>query len=259
MPEHKFILGLIGYPLKHSFSKKYFGEKFALEKITHVEYQNFEIASIDMVKDILTIPHLKGLNVTIPYKQAIIPFTHQQSPEVKAIGAANCLKIEADGSITAYNTDIIGIKKTLISLQPEEDWKGIKALILGTGGASLAVQYVLGEVNMDYLLVSRSPNKENARVIGYEEVNEQIMNDYKLIINTTPLGTFPDIERCPPLPYQFLSLQHILFDLVYNPAETAFLNHGKKKSCLIENGLYMLHEQAEAGWDIWGLKELSKG
>ena len=236
--------GLIGYPLTHSFSKKYFTEKFEKEGID-ASYSLFPISSIDQLPDLIANDnHLQGLNVTIPYKQAVLPYLSAIDTAAKDTGAVNCIDIQ-NGMVTGYNTDIIGFRRSLEPLlQPQHT----HALILGTGGASLAVKYVLDKLGIAYHFVSR---RKGEHVWTYEDIGEEIVSGHTLIINTTPVGMYPDINACPPLPYQAVSNQHLLYDLVYNPGETLFLAKGKAQGAVIKNGLEMLQLQAEASWDIW--------
>ncbi|MFN5423340.1 MAG: shikimate dehydrogenase family protein [bacterium] len=237
--------GLIGYPLSHSFSKKYFTEKFQRELITDHVYELFPIESISRLPEILSSnPTLAGLNVTIPYKEQVIQYLDSCSPVVEEIGACNCIKIE-DGKLTGYNTDVIGFAK---SLEPKLKSTHRKALVLGTGGAAKAVHYALKEKGIDFLPVSR---KRSDVSIAYEDIDEQLLKEYTLIVNTTPLGMHPDIDKAPDIPYQFIGTEHYLFDLVYNPPITTFLSMGKERGAEIENGADMLVIQAEASWDIW--------
>ncbi len=237
--------GLIGYPLSHSFSKKYFSEKFLRESITEVSYELYPIADISELPGLLAeYPALVGLNVTIPYKEKVIPYLSDLSPVVEAIGACNCIKI-SEGKLVGYNTDVIGFEKSLKKkLKPHHT----KALILGTGGSSKAVQYVLNKLGISFIKISRS---NTAETITYEEIDEALLSSHALIVNTSPLGMFPNIEDCPAIPYQFLNASHYLFDLVYNPTKTKFLALGEKMGAVIENGSDMLVDQAEASWEIW--------
>lgn len=239
------LFGLIGYPLSHSFSRKYFTEKFEREGIAEHEYLLFPIAQIDELKKLLLDhPGLKGLNVTIPYKEQVIPFLDELSPVVEQVGACNCIKIE-EGRLIGYNTDVIGFKQTLAPhLKPHHN----KALVLGTGGAAKAVYHVLQELKIDYTMVSRTPSENT---ITYEMINKVVIEEHTLIINTTPLGMHPHVESAPPLPYAFLSARHYLYDLVYNPDPTLFLKKGKEMGAITENGSAMLVIQAEASWKIW--------
>lgn len=242
------MYGLIGKKLTHSFSADFFNKKFAEEGIDDV-YNLFPIPKItDIYKLIRDYPGLKGLNVTIPYKQEVISLLDNISVEAKEIGAVNVIKIQKNGSklnLTGYNSDCIGFKKSLEPLLTQEM---TKALILGTGGASKAVAYVLDNLGIKYQFVSRHP-KENQ--ISYEDLNKRILDQHLLIVNTTPLGTFPDIETYPSIPYQFLSPGHLCYDLVYNPDNTEFLKKAREFGASVKNGLEMLHLQAEASWEIW--------
>jgi shikimate dehydrogenase len=243
------LFGLIGYPLSHSFSKKYFTEKFEREGLTDCKYENFAIPSIDEFKKILTQPGLEGMNVTIPYKERVIPFLHVASPVVKKIKACNCIKIK-NGKLYGYNTDIAGFEKSL-----KKNWNPFlhsHALILGTGGSAKAVRYVLDKYDIKYKKVSRKPSADS---YSYEQLTKNIISKYKLIINTTPLGMFPNIVEAPPIPYEFLTQEHFLFDLIYNPAKTLFLKKGEDQGTFIQNGFDMLVEQAEVNWKVWNTDE----
>lgn len=240
--------GLIGYPLGHSFSKKYFTEKFEIEKI-QAEYLNFEIENLDVLPDLLEKhPDLRGFNVTIPHKQHILPFLAKQSEEALAIGAVNCVKIERHASnyqLIGYNTDIYGFRKTLLNFIPP----GIKySLVLGNGGAAKAIRYTLHQLGITSLTVTRTPR--SGQEIGYTEVAPYLA-DHLLLVNTTPLGTWPNIADFPPIPYEYLTPRHYLFDLVYNPENTAFMKRGAAAGAHVCNGWGMLIGQAEAGWKIW--------
>lgn len=237
--------GLIGYPLSHSFSKKYFTEKFQRESIADHVYELFPIESITRLPEILSNnPTLAGLNVTIPYKEQVIDFLDFSSSVVEEIGACNCIKIK-DGKLTGYNTDVIGFTK---SLEPKLKSSHKKALVLGTGGAAKAVYYALKQKGIEFLQVSR---KSSGQTITYADINEQLLKEHTLIVNTTPVGMYPDVDDAPDIPYQFLGPEHYLFDLVYNPSMTKFLSEGKKRGTEIENGADMLVIQAEASWEIW--------
>lgn len=237
--------GLIGYPLSHSFSEKYFTEKFAREGIEDCVYELYPIGDINELPRLLQKEKLEGLNITIPYKKAVLPFLTGSSGEVKAIMACNCITIK-DKTLIGYNTDTIGFRKTFErQLQPHHT----RALILGTGGASLAVAYTLQLLNIDFLFVSRSSNQDNT--ILYGELNDTILKEFTIIINTTPLGTFPDVNQYPPIPYDLITGKHYLYDLVYNPAETMFLKNGRLNGACTENGAEMLVIQAEESWKIW--------
>lgn len=237
--------GLIGYPLSHSFSKKYFTEKFERESIQDHEYDLFPIDKIAQLPLLLqTETDLKGLNVTIPYKERVIPFLDDLTEVVKEIQACNCIRI-LNGKLIGYNTDVIGFEKTLERKLSNHHQR---ALVLGTGGAAKAVHYVLSKKGIEYLEVSRTKVDGS---ITYQEIGEQVISSHTLIINTTPLGMYPNIEEAPNLPYHLLSDQHYLYDLVYNPTKTKFLLEGESRGAVIENGADMLIIQAEASWDIW--------
>lgn len=239
--------GLIGFPLTHSFSKKYFAEKFEKEGIADVAFHNFPLTSIDEFPQLLrSNPTLRGLNVTIPYKEQVLQYLDHLSEEVKETRAVNCIKIGKDG-LVAYNTDIIGFRDSFVKkLKP-----GIKnALVLGSGGSSKAVQYVLDKLGIDFLVVSRTIGNKPG-FIGYNQLSKEMLNDFTVIINCTPLGMYPDESTFPDIPYSYLSPKHYLFDLVYNPAKTQFLKKGEEQGALTENGYEMLKLQAEASWKIW--------
>lgn len=239
--------GIIGYPLSHSFSKKYFDEKFAVEKIANAEFESYPIRFISEFPSIIEEhTSLKGLSVTIPYKEQVLQYVSDQSPEVKEIGAANCIRIR-DNQLAAFNTDIIGFERSFIkNLKPGQR----KALILGTGGASKAVQYVLRKLGMGYLLVSRKKNDLPGHVT-YKDLSEKILADHQVIINASPVGMFPNEDACPGINYNLITPQHYLYDLVYNPQKTLFLKKGEEKGATVENGLEMLIIQAEENWRIW--------
>ncbi|MCY7422920.1 MAG: shikimate dehydrogenase [Chitinophagaceae bacterium] len=237
--------GLIGYPLSHSFSKKYFTEKFESESIRDCIYELYPLQSVDELPRLLETEKLEGLNITIPYKKVVLPFLTSLSREVTAIQACNCIAIKHN-QLIGYNTDIVGFRKTFEKhLQPHHT----KALILGTGGGSLAVAYTLQQLNIEFLFVSRSSGLN--KTISYGEVKESILKEFTIIINTTPLGTYPDVHQCPPIAYERLTTQHYLYDLVYNPAKTLFLTRGQEQGATIENGTEMLIIQAEESWKIW--------
>ncbi|HEY8688868.1 MAG TPA: shikimate dehydrogenase [Chitinophagaceae bacterium] len=241
------LYGLIGYPLGHSFSKKYFSEKFLREGITDCRYELFAIPSIkDLPLVINSNPDLKGLNVTIPYKQKVLDYVNETTDAVKNIGAANTIKFAGD-KIIAYNTDVIGFENSLIQkIKPSHK----KALVLGTGGSSKAIQYVLKKLGIDFLLVTRNQSLQEG-FINYSMIDEAMINDHQLIINCTPVGMYPKDNEYPQLPYKFLSSQHYLYDLVYKPEKTLFLKRGEDKGATIQNGLDMLTIQAEESWKIW--------
>ncbi|MDB5252312.1 MAG: shikimate dehydrogenase [Flaviaesturariibacter sp.] len=239
------LYGLIGKSLTHSFSKGYFTEKFAAEGITDCRYESFEITSIDELPALLEAnPDLCGLNVTIPYKELVLPFLHDRSEEVKAIGACNCIRIE-NGRLGGFNTDASGFRASIAPrLQPHHQ----KALVFGSGGASKAIQYALREMNIDHRIVSR---KGQPGEMGYEDIDDVVLRNYTLLINTTPLGMYPNIDNDPPLPYEYLGPEHFLYDVIYNPAQTKFLRQGAEKGATTLNGHEMLIGQAEESWAIW--------
>lgn len=242
------LFGLIGYPLSHSFSKKYFTDKFQQENIQDTQYELFEIAQAGLVKDVIRQnPTLQGLNVTIPHKETIIEFLDELDKPVHSIGAVNVIKILPSGKLKGYNSDYHGFKSSLLSFIPD-DRSVMKALILGTGGASKAVKTALDDLNIPFKIVSRTGNSS---IFSYEEITEDLIQEYKLIINTSPLGMYPHIDSAPALPYSSLGPSHFLFDLVYNPEETLFMSKGKAQGAKVKNGLEMLYLQAEKAWDIW--------
>ena len=237
--------GLIGKNIGFSFSKAFFTTKFSQENRTDT-YLNFDIASIESLKDVIQANEtLKGLNITIPYKESVIPLLDRIDKEAKKIGAINTIKIHQDGSLVGYNTDHYGFAKALADFLP---LKEKSALILGTGGASKAVSYVLDAMNYKYQLVSRTKTETT---LSYDELNEDVISNHLLIINCTPLGTFPKTQEFPDIPYQYLSKDHLLFDLIYNPLETVFLGLGRAQGTQVTNGLKMLEYQAKKAWSIW--------
>lgn len=240
------IFGLIGRNISFSFSKKYFTNRFEKEGEKNCTYRNFDIVSItELPKIQAENPAISGLNVTIPYKEAVLPYLDKLSIKSKLIGAVNVIRITKKGNLKGYNTDYIGFKKALEPLlQPQHK----KALILGTGGASKAVAYALKELGIPTTFVSRN---SDAKKLAYNAINEHTFEEYQIIINTTPLGTFPNINAFPPIPYSFFSPSHIAFDLIYNPEETQFLSQAKKNGAVVKNGLEMLLIQAEKAWKIW--------
>lgn len=240
------ILGLIGYPLSHSFSKKYFTEKFEKENIKGWQYELFPLKNIEDLPDLLkNNPSIVGLNVTIPYKEAVIPYLNEVD-ESAAFGAVNTIKIEG-GKLIGFNTDIYGFEE---SLKPMLQAHHTAALILGTGGAAKAIANVLSRLRIEFKYVSRTPSDGQ---FSYQDIDENTIKKHTLIVNTTPLGMHPKIDSCPNLPYQSLTSKHILYDLVYNPNVTTFLKYGKKQDTHIKNGLEMLYLQAEKAWAIWNL------
>ncbi len=238
---------LIGEHLPHSFSAKYFGEKFKREGIDDCSYSLCELSHIEEVENLLNDSEVVGFNVTIPYKLQIIKYLDSLSVEAEAIGAVNCVAINrATGERVGYNTDIIGLRDSMLKFLGEDIPQ--RALILGTGGAAQAVQYLMMELGIEYLIVSRDATKGN---ITYDELTPEIIAEHRLIINATPLGTYPNVESFPRLPYAFLTPEHYLYDLVYNPPLTQFLEFGQQRGAKICNGLEMLTGQAEAAWRIW--------
>ncbi len=241
MPQY----GLIGYPLSHSFSKVYFTKKFHEEGLTNCRYDLFPIASLAEWGDLLTEhPHLQGLNVTIPYKEAVIPLLDDVSETAAAIGAVNTICI-VEGRLKGFNTDAFGFELSL-----KNEWKTpIRgALILGTGGASKAVQYVLTKMGIPFLLVSRKVEKGD---LTYADLGKKELRSFPLIVNTTPLGMHPATEEAPDIPYRYLSAENMLYDLIYNPKKTVFLKNGISRHCKVKNGMEMLYLQAERSWALW--------
>lgn len=241
------LFGLVGHPLGHSFSKRYFSNKFATLQLD-CEYRNFDLDNIAQIKTILCEhPELLGFNVTIPYKEAILPYLDEVDTTAKQVGAVNTVKILSDGRLKGFNTDVVGFE-TIIKSVIASDKKAIPALILGTGGAAKAVRYVLEKNNIPYHLVSRDPQKGD---FTYETLKEKDILGHLLIINTTPVGMSPKVDEAPPIPYQAIDKRHTLIDLIYNPEETLFLSKGRKHGALTLNGMSMLHAQAEASWNCW--------
>jgi len=248
--------GLIGYPLSHSFSQKFFTEKFLRENIVNAQYENFPLATIESFAALWREhPSLEGLNVTIPYKKEVIAFLQHSSPVVQAIKACNCIR-KFNNELYGYNTDVIGFEKSLLPFLKAHH---THALILGTGGASAAVQWVLQKLNIQYQVVSRKSNtiEENTELkasLSYDQLSNSIIESHTLIINTSPLGMFPNVNEAPPIAYDAITAQHHLYDLVYNPIETLFMKNGLAKGATVQNGLDMLHIQAEESWTIWNAK-----
>ncbi len=241
--------GLVGYPLTHSFSQKYFTEKFKQLGIADTEYLNFSIPAIAELEGIIArYPGLSGFNITIPHKKNILPYLQEATDAVKRMGACNCVLIN-NGKLKGYNTDVVGFEQ---SLQPFLRTDHRSALILGTGGAAAAVEYVLQNLGIEYHFVSRNPAPGQ---FSYAELNEAIMHQNKLIINTSPLGQFPKEVEFPDIPYQYIGSGHHLFDLIYNPEETAFLQKGKAGGATTQNGYEMLVLQAEESWRIWNTRQ----
>ena len=241
--------GLLGYPLGHSFSRNYFNQKFEAERID-AEYLNFEIPEIKEIKNVIKEnPELNGLNVTIPYKEQVIPYLDDLDEDARLIGAVNVIKFSkglfGKVKLKGYNSDIIGFKQSIEPLLKEHHRK---ALILGTGGASKAVFQGLKQLGVASTFVSR---KAKEYCITYEEVTPKVMEQYTVIVNTTPLGMYPNVNACPDIPYDLLTSDHLLYDLLYNPDETLFMRKGKEKGAVVKNGLEMLLLQAFAAWEIW--------
>jgi shikimate dehydrogenase len=237
--------GLIGKELGHSFSKTFFTYKFERENRKD-SYHNFELEDIGQFRKlIMKTDGLKGLNVTIPYKEEIIPYLDKLDKEAKKIGAVNTVKFRKDGKLIGYNTDHYGFAKALANYFPIKEKT---ALILGTGGASKAVQYVLETMGFEFELVSR---KKSMDTISYDSLNKEMISKHLLIVNCTPLGTIPHLDQCPKIPYQHLTENHVLFDLIYNPRETEFMKRGFVKGARVSNGLKMLEYQAKKSWKIW--------
>lgn len=245
------LYGLIGHPLGHSFSKDFFNQKFQTENID-AQYLNFDIPTIELLNEVLTRQQIKGLNVTIPYKEKVIPFLDELSEEAKSIGAVNVIKVyqqENKIRLKGFNTDVIGFTE---SLQPLLNPTHKKALILGTGGASKAVQFGLQQLNIEPLFVSR---RSCDNTLTYSQLTFKVMKEHTVVINCTPVGMHPHTDECPEIPYEFIGEGHILYDLVYNPEETLFLKKGKAVGATTKNGLEMLLLQAKAAWNIWTNKD----
>ncbi|MEO7444626.1 MAG: shikimate dehydrogenase [Ferruginibacter sp.] len=237
--------GLIGKPLSHSFSRDYFLEKFIREGIKDAAFNLYELDNVEAIIPLInSIPTLNGLAVTIPYKKSVIPLLSSVHPVAMEIGAVNCIHIRKSEWV-GYNTDAEGFRQTLQGYIPSS---GNAALVLGTGGASLAVKYVLRYINIPFLEVSRTPSGNQ---LSYKDLDKAILAMHKLVINTTPLGTFPNVDDCPQIPYEHVGPNHYLYDLVYNPSETLFLKKGKERGASTINGLRMLEIQAEENWKIW--------
>lgn len=237
--------GLIGKKLGHSFSPGYFADKFAKLQISDAAYQSYELEKVEDVKSLIIEENLLGFNVTIPYKETIIPLLDKLSPEAKAIGAVNTVKKEAD-LLVGYNTDAEGFAK---SIKPFFEPQHARALILGTGGASKAVAYVLDSLGVNYAFLTRNPKE--AKQLSYQQASTSLISGCPFLINTTPLGMYPAVDDLPSIDYDGISKQHLLVDLIYNPLETLFLQEGKKRGAAVLNGLQMLQFQADAAWRIW--------
>ncbi len=239
--------GLIGYPLSHSFSKKYFSDKFSREGITDCGYEPYPIKEVTELPALLEQhPGLLGLNVTIPHKEAVVNLLDYKDPVVASTGACNCIRI-MNGKLYGHNTDVTGFQQSLLnSFGPTPG----KALIFGTGGAAKAVEFALNMLQIPFQLVSRKPS---AFSFSYEQLTPDVMNEHTLLINTTPLGMYPHITEAPPIPYECISQKHCLFDLIYNPEQTLFLQKGAERGARVQNGYEMLVIQAEESWKIWNL------
>ena len=242
--------GLIGFPLSHSFSKGYFANHFLTENILDAQYENYSIESIDLFTDLWkNNPSLKGLNVTIPYKKVVIPFLQHSSSVVQSIQACNCIKLH-EGALYGYNTDVIGFEQSLLPYLASHHQK---ALIFGTGGAAAAVEWVLKKLGISYQLVSRTASDG---CISYAALSPAVIAAHTLLIHTSPVGMFPNTEEAPNVPYEAITSKHHLYDLVYNPAVTKFLAKGAAQGATTQNGLDMLHLQANASWEIWNSETL---
>lgn len=239
--------GIIGYPLSHSFSQRYFTHKFEQEGIGDAVFKNFAIQSIDALQQLLdSEPNLQGLAVTIPYKKAVLPYLHYTSGAVQQMGACNCIRIR-EGKLYGHNTDVLGFEESFIQqLAPHHS----HALVLGSGGAAAAVEHVLRKLNIDYYIVSRRADT-GKNILGYADLNKELVNKHTVIINCTPLGTYPNVDDAPDIPYHLLTPRHYLFDLVYNPPLTKFLSLGQAQGAAIQNGYDMLTIQAGYNWNIW--------
>lgn len=237
--------GLIGKNIEYSFSRGYFKKKFETENLQDCIYTNFDLNQIKELKNVLSLKNIFGLNVTTPYKREVIHYLDRLSPAAEKVNAVNTIKFHKDGTTSGHNTDVYGFEKSLLEIINKLPKK---ALILGTGGASSAVAYVMKKLKIEFSYISRRGGK-NTTI--YSDVDEITINEHELIINASPVGTFPNIDKTPDLPYQFLTKNHILYDLIYNPTETRFLREGKTRGSKILNGQKMLEYQAEKSWEIW--------
>ncbi len=243
MERHKF--GLVGKNISYSFSKGYFTDKFSHLELEGYSYENFDLQSIDELPELIASnPDMKGLNVTIPYKQEVIRYLNEMDDQAREIGAVNTIKFDGKRLI-GYNTDAYGFQK---SIEPFLKPYHTKALILGTGGASKAIAFVLGQLGIGVTYVSRNPS---ATQIGYQDLNPSVLEKHFVVVNCTPLGTHPNVDQKPDIPYTHITGKHLLFDLIYNPEKTAFLKEGKRRDAIIINGLRMLEFQADRAWEIW--------
>jgi shikimate dehydrogenase len=245
--EESKTFGLLGKNISYSFSRGYFTEKFEKLKLKKYKYVNFDIQQIKDFPAIIGVEkNVRGVNVTIPYKEEIIPFLDKLDETAKNIGAVNTIKFTKRGNLKGYNSDVVGFEN---SIKPLLKSHHKKALILGTGGASKAIAFALNKNSIKFKFVSRNP--EGKKEISYDSLSEEILLKYTVIINCTPLGTFPEIEKCPDIPYQFITDAHLLYGLIYNPEVSTFLSKGKEKGAIIKNGFEMLQLQAEESWRIW--------
>lgn len=243
----KSLFGLLGKQISYSFSKGYFNEKFANSGLKDFYYTNFDLDKIDDLEPLLTsLPNLKGFNVTIPYKEKVMPFLDEIDEEAKLIGAVNTVKISEENKLKGYNTDVYGFEYSILPLIKPIHKKG---LILGTGGASKAVAHAFVKLGIDFRYVSREIKGENT--ISYEDLDGETIKEHLIIVNCSPVGTFPNVNVCPNLPYDFITQDHLFFDLIYNPSETLFLKKAKFYGAQIKNGKEMLELQAEKAWEIW--------
>lgn len=242
--------GLIGKSLSHSFSKSYFESKFLTEKKNNFSYLNFDLENLDQLIQIIVDNQLKGLNVTKPYKELVMPYLHECDSIAKEIGAVNCIGIKYINNIpqlTGYNTDYYGFAQ---SIKPFLEPIHQRALLLGTGGASKAVEFALKQIGIEVCFAT-THQKKASNYFHYDEINENMLAAFKLIVNCSPIGLFPTVLECPNIPYQYLTSEHLLFDLIYNPEETLFLKKGKEQGAVTINGLNMLKLQADKAWQIW--------
>jgi shikimate dehydrogenase len=261
--QQKRTFGLIGFPLGHSFSKRYFTDKFEREQIEDCQYDLFPMEFVAHLPVLLDQnPSLCGLNVTIPHKQAVIPYLDGMDAAAKAVGAVNCIKIDADGRLTGYNTDAIGFKQSLKN-KADGKWASVptQAIVLGNGGAARAVFYVLQQLGIPYQVISRKPDPNNAIEQDWKALPSIISGIKKhspdspvLVVNTTPVGMAPNTDMCPELPFELLDKRFLIFDLIYNPTETVLLRQAASKGCATLNGLEMLYLQADAAWEVWNME-----
>ena len=237
--------GLVGKNIDYSFSRKYFSEKFKNDNLDNYEYVNFDIPDIFAFSKVIKAENIVGLNVTIPYKQAVIPFLDAVSKKAKKIGAVNTITVDKNGKTKGYNTDWYGFKKSIAqNIRPDHK----KALILGTGGSSKAVAFALKKLKIEVTFVSRTKTRKGFQ---YADLSQKILSEYQIIINCTPLGTSPNVDICPEIPYEFLTKDQLVFDLIYNPEKTLFLQKSEQQGATIQNGKEMLVFQAEKAWEIW--------